>query len=127
MRDIKTITKEEFDNAYNQHLPNKFVKFIYKYFSKDTEKKDAALNNVISYGLLALFFLGFAGAVLELPRTYMLMTTVPYCIILVVLVLSLFVGIKMNNFRLKKVYTKLDITINQYNVLADQYYPSKTL
>jgi len=36
MADWTTITKEQFDAAYNKHLPNGWIKFAYKYFSNTT-------------------------------------------------------------------------------------------
>lgn len=122
MTDIKKITKKRFDTAYNKHLPNKWVKFAYKYFSKETEMKDMSLRNNLTIILMTLFFMGFFGTVFNLPHALIGIFTIPYGIILAVLVLYLFSAVILNNLRLKKVAKILGVTKQEYNKLAGKYY-----
>jgi hypothetical protein len=62
------MTKEQFDLAYSQYPPSKFVKFIFRYFSKETEKKDFKVGKIVTYTLLGFFLGGFIGTVLTVPK-----------------------------------------------------------
>ncbi len=121
MADIK-ITKRQFDKAYNTHLPNKWVKFAYKHFSKEAEKKDMALNNTLVFTLLGLFLVGFFGTVFNAPRPLIKWVTLGYAAILTILVLYLFSAVFMNNSRLKKVAKILGVNMKEYNKLATKFY-----
>ena len=118
----KQITKKQFDAAYNQSLPSAWIKFAYKYFSKETEKKDMSLRNHITFGLLALFFLGFFGTVFGASHAFIGVVTIGYSIALAILVLYLLSAVLLNNRRLKKVMKILGVTKSEYNYLADKYY-----
>jgi len=122
MTDFKKITKKQFDGAYNQHLPNKWIKFAYKYFSKETEMKDMSLRNNLTIILMSLFFLGFFGTAFNLSHALIGAVAIPYGIILSVLVLYLFSAVILNNLRLKKVAKILGVTKQEYNTLVRKYY-----
>ena len=118
----KQITKTQFDAAYNQHLPSGWIKFAYKYFSKETERKNMSLRNHLVFFLMGLFLLGFFGTVFDASRAFIGIPTLIYSIVLSVLVLYLLSAVLLNNRRLKKVMKILGVTKSQYNYLADKYY-----
>jgi len=115
------ITKEQFDAACNKHLPSAWIKFAYKYFSKETEKKDMKLNKVIWYVLGVLFAIGFFGTAFHMPHFLIGLVTIPYAIILSVLVLYLFSAVKLNNLRLNKIAKELGVSNEEYDKLAMKY------
>jgi len=122
MADYKKITKKQFDTAYNQHLPSGWIRFAYKYFSKETEKKDMSLRNHLTFILLGLFLLGFFGTVFEASRAFIGTATIIYSILLSILVLYLLSAVLLNNRRLKRVMKVLGVSKSEYNWLADKYY-----
>ena len=121
MRKYTEITKTEFNVVYNSHLPNKWIKFAYKYFSKTTEKKDMALKNNLVFIMLGLFFIGFFSTAFHL-NTLVGLATIPYAIILSVLVLYLFSAVILNNLRINKIRKILKITKKEYNILVSKFY-----
>lgn len=122
MTDFKKITKKQFDTAYNKYLPSGWVRFAFKYFSKETEKKDMALRNYFTFVLIGLFLLGFFGTVFNAPLPLIKWITIVYSILLVILVLYLFSAVFLNNFRLKKVMKLLGVNKEQYNYLVNKFY-----
>lgn len=123
MAEDKKITKKQFDKAYNSHLPNGWIKFAYKYFSKETEQKDMSLRNNITFTLIGFFILGFFGTIFKLPRAFIGTATICYSILLTILVLYLFSAVILNNIRIRKIYKILGINKYQYNDLVKKYYP----
>lgn len=115
------VTKNEFIEAYNAYPPSKWIKFAYKYFSKETEKKDMSLRNHVTFLLLGLFFLGYFGTVLGASHAFIGIVTLWYAVLLSVLVLFLLSAVLMNNRRLKKVMKKLGINKAEYNKLVNEY------
>ena len=122
MIDFKNISKENFFAAYNQYLPAKWIKFAYKYFSKDMETKDMKPKKIIVGFLFALFLIGFFGTVFGLAESVIIPITLTYSILLAILVLFLFAASFANNWRLKKIMKILGITKLEYNILADRYF-----
>jgi len=116
------ISKEQFDAAYNKYPPNKWIKFAFKYFSTNTEKKDFGAKNTVLYVLLFFFIIGFFGTIFGLPVKIIGIATVAYTIILSVLVLYLFSAVILNNIRVNKIRKVLGITKEEYNNLVDIYY-----
>lgn len=116
------ITEEEFWVAYNNHLPNGWIKFAYRYFSNETLNKDIVLNNVILYILIGLFGIGFIGTMVGIPRSIIGTVTIAYSIILASLVLYLFSAVKLNNIRINKIRKELGgISADEYNKLVEMY------
>ena len=122
MSNYKKITKKQYDAAYNQHLPNSWIKFAYKHFSKETEKKDMSLKNHLSFILLSLFIIAFFSTVFNAPHLFILILTLSYSILLSALVLYLFSAVFLNNYRLKKIRKILGVNKFEYNYLAGKYY-----
>ena len=87
---MEDITKEQFLEVYNQHLPNKWIKFIYKYFSQGTTEENLKPSKIITAILLILFVSGFFATVLGLPKAAILPIVILYAIILTALVGSMF-------------------------------------
>lgn len=115
------ISKDQFDLACNNHQPNNWIKFAFRYFSKDTEKKDMAISNTVTYIFLGLFAFGFIGTILNLSKTFIGIFTILYSISLVILVSYLFSAAFLNKARIKKIRKELDITKEEYNVLIFSY------
>jgi hypothetical protein len=120
----KTITKEDFDKAYNQYLPGQWIKIAFKYFSKDTEMRDMKPKKILIGILLGLFIIGYTGTVLNLSRNIIGPATYTYGGILGLLILYLFSAVFLNNNRIRKIRKILGITKMEYNSLVDRFYPS---
>lgn len=117
------ISEEEFLNAYNNHLPNKWIKFAFRYFSQSTEQKDKWISKTVQGILIALFVLGFLGTILEFSRKFMLATLIPFAVILIGVVVLMLGGAIMNNLRIRKICKELRITKKEYELLAAFYLP----
>jgi hypothetical protein len=115
------ISKEQFDLAYNNHLPSGWIKFAFKYFSKETEAKNMEVKNIVVYTLGGLFLLGMIAAILGLSDQIIGIFVIPYSILLGVLVLYLFSAVFLNNWRIRKIRKELDITANEYDALVSIY------
>ena len=119
----KAITKAEFDKAYDKHLPGAFIKFAFRYFSKETEKKDMKVSRIITWILGGSFLVGFLGTVLNLPRPVIAFGTYTLCAILVGLAVIILGGAWGNNWRLRKVRKILNVSRAEYEWLVDKFYP----
>ena len=117
------ITKRQFDAAYKKHLPSGWIRFAFKYFSKETEKEYMSLRNHLVFFLLGLFLFGFFGTAFKASWTFIAVPTIIYSIVLAILVLYLLSAVLLNNRRLKKVQKILGITKWEYNKLVRKYYP----
>ena len=121
--DVSKITKEEFLESYNRHLPSKWMKFVFKYFSQSTLKEDLWLKRIIQGILFGLFGLGMLGAIFNATHTYMFLTTIPFGIILVLVALTMSSGAILNNLRIRKIRKELGITKWEYESLVSLYMP----
>lgn len=122
--DWKKITKTQFDDAYNTHLPNGWIRFAYKYFSKSTELENIKPSKVIVGILLTFFGLGMLGTIVKWSREIIGIITITYIIILSILVLYLLSALLMNNARLRKIMKILGVTKQEYNLLVNKFYGS---
>ena len=122
MVNYKKITKKQFDAAYNQHLPSLWIRFAYRFFSKETEKKDMSLRNHLTFLLLGLFLMGFFGTAFKAAPAFIGTVTWIYGIVLSTLVLYLLSAVLLNNRRLKKAMKILGVNKSQWNYLVDKYY-----
>jgi len=122
MADWRTITKKQFDAAYNQHLPSNWIKIAFRYFSKDTERKDFAPRRIITGILLGLFGLGMLATILNLPHKIIGVFVIPYSILLAMLVLYLFSAVILNNLRIRRIRKILGVTKYEYNALVSRFY-----
>jgi hypothetical protein len=116
------ISKEQFDIAYDNHLPSGWIKFAYKYFSRETERKDMTPKKVVVGVLLGLFALGMIATILGLSDKIIGLFVIPYSILLAVLVLYLFSAVFLNNGRIRRIRKELGITKWEYDALVSVYY-----
>jgi hypothetical protein len=116
---MKEITKEQLEQAQSVYPPAPWVAFAYSRFSKTATKK--GLRNIIVAFLMGLFFVGFAGTVLEWNRLAMTVVILTYAFGLLILVLYLFAAIQTNNSRIRKIAKLLNITVKEYNELVDKF------
>ena len=100
---MKNISKEDFIRVYNQFPPNGFIKFIFKYFSKETLHKDKWLNRSIIWTLSLLFFMGFISRVLNLGDNFVKVVTIIFSAFISLIVIPLFIAVFMNNCRINKI------------------------
>jgi len=119
---IDKISKEKFDIAYNNHLPNAWIKFAYKHFSRETEKKNMAVKDIVVCILIGLFLVGFIGAIFNTSTKLIAGAIIPYSILLAALVLYLFSAVFLNNRRIRKIRKELGITKDEYDALVSLYY-----
>ncbi len=122
MTDLNKITKKKFESVYNKHLPNGWIRFAYKYFSNNTEKKDMSVRNSVIYPLIILFLVGFIGTAFKASKELIGIVTICYSIILAILVLYLFSAVFLNNARIKTIAKELGITKEEYNKLVEKLY-----
>jgi len=120
------ISKEVFLAVYNTYLPNEWIKFTFKYFSKSTQPNDKRLSNIIRDILIILFLGGFLGTVLNTSRTFIAFMIYPFISIIFLMSILMFAAFLMNNVRLKKIMKLLKINKDGYDALISVYL-SKTL
>lgn len=116
------ITVEEFMNAYNAYPPNGWVRFIYKYFSLETEMKDIHVKKSLMISWIVLFFIGFISTILKLPNIIIGWSTLLLSIILGFMVIGGFIGVTMNNLRMRKIRKLLGVSKNDYNKIVNRYF-----
>jgi hypothetical protein len=119
--DVSKITKEEFLAVYNKHLPSKWTKFVFKYFSTNSLREDLWLRKILQGILIGLFLLGFLGAMFNLYKPYMQINTLTFTGILVLIGLTMASGAILNNIRIRKIRKELGITKAEYDMLVSLY------
>jgi hypothetical protein len=119
---VDKVSKKRFLDVYNKYPANGWIRFAFKYFSNESEKNDLKLKNGYALLLIGLFCIGFFGTIFNAPRKFILLSTVIYSILLVVLVAYLSSAVILNNIRIKKIYSELNISRNEYNNLAELYF-----
>jgi len=120
---MRTISKEEFLDAYNKFLPNRLTKFIFKYFSKSTKSEDKWLKNIFISVEIGLFILGMLGTMLNWSKLAVGIPTIIFGILLVILVGSAFIAVLTNNFRIRRIRKELGgISKQEYNMLVELYF-----
>lgn len=117
---MKTITKLTFLKTCDKFKPNKFITFISRYFSNNIKEEDKWLQKIVIGTLLSLFLSGLIGVIIEQKHFTNIVTTIFY-IILSIFVLSYFVAILMNNYRIRKIRKILGISKEKYNELSIKY------
>jgi len=120
------ISKEQFEKVYNKYSPNKFLIFMFKHFAKDDEKTSGVKlklgDKLAWFVLLPLFVIGMLFTIIGLPKVYIGVVTIPYMILLSIMVLSMFVAVQWNNFRIRKIAKQLGISVGEYNKLVDSLF-----
>ncbi len=108
-------SKKELETTLKKFEAPKWIKFAFRYFSKETEASDMNVSRSIIWTLLSLFLVGFSATVANLPKIIILWSTGIYVVILVSLVLFLFSAAYMNIRRIKKIIYYLVCTPEEYN------------
>ena len=124
--DVSTITKEQFDLAYNKYLPNGWIKFAYKYFSTTTTRTNFGVNQYVSGVLGILFLLGLLATILGLYHSLVAAIIYLYTGIILALAIIISGAAIMNNLRIKKIMKVLGIDKWQYAALVGMFYPSES-
>ena len=115
------LTKEEFLKGYNSYPPNAWIKFAFRYFSKNTKEKDKWVSNIAQWILMILFILGFISTAIDAPKLFIAIPTIIFSILLFSIGLLMVFGVIMNNFRIRKISKFLKITKKEYNLFASMY------
>jgi hypothetical protein len=114
------ITQQQFEKAYNSHLPNGFTRFMYRYFSVNASKGDRLLSRFLVFLLVSLFSAGMLGTILKVDWLIR-WPTIVYSLLLVILGVCMFTAWIMNRRRIKKICRDLGITVTEYNTLVILY------
>jgi len=123
MSNWKDITKEQFDNAYNQHPPNRWLIWTFKYFSTKSENKPLSPSWIVGMVLGISFLMGFFGTVFKAPRAFIATATYILMGVLVVVVFNTLFVAWANNLRLRKIRLILGLSRQEYGWVVDKYYP----
>jgi hypothetical protein len=122
MVNIDSITKEQFDAAYNKFPANAWTIFMFKYFSKGTEQKNLMVSKNIGWLLAGLFVVGFIETALNLPHNLIVISTLIYFGVLAFLGIGMLGAKFMNESRINKIAKTLGVTIEVYNLLVIKFY-----
>jgi len=116
---ISDLSLQEAIRVYKKYDAPKWVKFAFKYFSKETEKKNMKLNNAFVWVLGILFGTGMLGTIMHWPRPIIKWVTLSYMVVLSVLVFFLLAAVWTNNRRIRKIAKELGCTLSEWNKIAD--------
>lgn len=120
---MNQITKAHFDWASAVHKPNAFVTFMYKHFS--TEAESMQLRGGVIMFLVATMMVGYIASFFTVSFEFMKVAVLTYCISLAIFVISLFVAVFMNQYRVRKIAKLLGVSLEDYNKLVFKFYPPK--
>jgi hypothetical protein len=115
------ITEKEFLDVYNANLPNKWIKFAFRYFSTSTLKKDKWLNKIIWGILIGSFLIGFIGTILNSSLILIGISVIILALTLLVIGILEFGAFLMNNLRIRKIMKELHITKHEYDIFSNMY------
>ena len=118
---LERVSIEQFRTASNKNLPSKWIKFVFRYFSKDTAKRDLWLKRSIFEILIGLFVFGFIGTIFSLSRPFIGVVTYSLSFMLVLIALTMGSGVILNNLRIRKIRKELGVSKAEYNILVDLY------
>lgn len=121
---LDRISEEQFLNAYNKYPPNKWIKLAFKYYSLSTLKEDMWVKRITNITLISLFLLGITGAIIGLKHTIVAIPTFTLAVFLGFLGIFRFGAFFMNNYRLRKIRKKLQVTKLEYDFLENVYLES---
>lgn len=112
------ITKEQFLSACNNHPPNAWIRFAYKYFSKESTYEDKWLVRLLTRTMLVLFGSGMVMSGIGLEDKWIAIPTIPFGIILFLVVITIIGAGVQNNIRIRLIAIDLGITVKKYNEYA---------
>jgi len=113
--------KSEYELAHAKYPPNGWTKLAFRYFSKDTVKKDLYVREILQGWMLLLFIAGLVLTVLEVAPLFIGFVTLNFVAILVLLAIFMSTAVIMNNFRIGKVRRELGLTKSEYEKLRQFY------
>jgi len=119
---MSEITKDKIDVLFEKYPLNWWSRTVYKYFSKEGNKKDIVIGERFTYLLVILFIIGFLLTAFNASRLFIMIVILSYSILLSGLVAFIFIGVFMNRKRLKKIINELNITTDEFNALIRKYY-----
>jgi len=122
MARVKTnkISKEKFIEVYNKHKPNKYISFAYKYILS-SKNNTISINKNIIIPLIILFMFGFIDVIFNLNSLLVKYSTILFACLLFIIGIYLLSVTMLNNFRIRKICKELNITINEYTKLVNEY------
>lgn len=116
-----SISQERFLEVYNKHLPGKWEKLGFKYFSTNTLKEDRWLPRIFFIVAFLLFgtafiltLFGASHIAVGIP-TY---TLVGWCVIFAIFRFPVFF---IHKFRIRKIRKELGVSLSEYDILASMY------
>jgi uncharacterized membrane protein len=115
------ISKQTFLDAYNAYQPNKFVNYVFKYFSTNVKQENKWLNNLLLILLIFLFLAGFVFTALNVFKYQILIITIAYVVLLLLLVVTIGIAVLINNHRITKIRKKLDVSLQEYDQLVTKF------
>lgn len=116
--DKNKLSKEDFLAVYNKHLPNKWIKLAYKYFSTSTFEKDKWVQKIFFTSLIILFLFGFIGTIIGINWFLIGISTSMMIIIMTAMAIFRFGAFLMNNLRIRKIRKVLNIEKAEYDYYA---------
>lgn len=118
---MDNITKVEFDAVYKKYAPSKFLKFAYTYYNVKLKRNPRPIGTwaaVIGWAIGTLGIIVFDQLGMKDIAMIFLWAYVPFGALIIA-----FPAFLLNHRRIKKMARKLGISIQEYNNLADLYYP----
>lgn len=109
---------------YKMYPPNRFVRFMFRYFSQGTEKKDFIVSDLFIVFQTVLFFAGFIIAAIAPTPQYLNWAGIFYSAFLVISWGCSGIATAMNNSRIRKIRKILLMTKEEYNRAIDMIDPS---
>lgn len=118
---MSSISNERFLEAYNKHLPNKWTKFTFRYFSSNTLNKDRWLTTAFVSTEISLFVIAFVFNLLGMSHSAVGIPTFIFLGLLVSIGILKFGTLFMNNHRIRKIRKELNISLSEYETLVNMY------
>jgi Flp pilus assembly protein TadB len=116
---MKNITKKEFLSVQSKFPPSKWIKFGFKYFSKEGENKKVKKFITILLGVLFVFFM--VAGFINIPTSSLIIPIIIYSGIIFGLALYMLSVVLLNNHRLNKIRKELGISKEEYDILVKKY------
>ena len=118
---MATITKEEFDAAYNKYPPSGLLKFVYTHYNVRLRRRPRPIGTwtaVIAWIVSTVGLIVFNEIGMREVAEIFVYGYIPFASLIIALPAFL-----LNKARVKKIVKELGITPDHYNNLVDLYYP----
>lgn len=120
---MSKITKKEFDAASAKFPAPKWVKFGFKYFSRNTKPKDKWVKKTVTISLVVMFLFFMVAAFTEMSMSIVKYPIILYSVLIFGIAGLMLAAVLVNNARIKKIAKELGISLEDYQALAKEYYP----